>query len=368
MTKILPKTNLQDHAIRNTLNRGGGKTDNKFWTYFSPNAKTNGWSKKKPTKYRNLIFAKGNENPAQWQADNGLCGFKEESIIFGSKAELIAAFNNNETYVYEPPTGGTEYPFRSGDYRGYNPDALPPVWSFDRTGQIYANQTSSEVTFTLLGRSNVDTETELTLQDILFDAASSLADCSFCVIVAEKSGTIRLTKTGSTLGNGTYFSKSVTVTRSELQTTGSYIAYPAFVDPYGSKFIAAPIGYIEFQVLASPDAEKLGWVDGTGKWIMKDGENFMCQGQLAYTSSWEGQQVFIELQINGVNSGRGSTVTLVKDSQSSDGKTFYMTYTRSMKLDILGGEIFRLRVGYGSNWANNDYLRLDYVPEEDIEP
>lgn len=55
MTKILPNTNLQDHAIRNTLNKGGGRTDNDFGSKFRKTAKINKWSFYKPVTHENLF-------------------------------------------------------------------------------------------------------------------------------------------------------------------------------------------------------------------------------------------------------------------------------------------------------------------------
>ena len=364
---IIPSTGVElVPEIGQVLQGAGGVVDiNYAPSYFTENAKIDKWSKFKPTKYRNLIHVTGNETPKQWQADNGLCGFKDDSIVFNSAATLVEAYRVDGTFVYELPTGGTAYPLRIADFRGHNTNAKPPVWSFDRTGQIYANQPNSEVTFTILGRSNVDSESELTLQDILFNAESSLESCSFCVIIVEKpTGSIKLTKKGATLNSATSFRKDVVVTRSELQTPNSYIAYPAFVDPDGKNFIAVPIGHVEFQVLDSPDAEKLGWMEDTGKWS-ETGRGIIVQGQLAYTSSWEGQYVFIELEVDGKGDGKGMEVQLKKDSQSSDGKTFYMTYTREIMMGIETDQ-FRLRVGYGSGFGNNDYLKLNRVSPEDI--
>ena len=361
----LPLYNLEDHIVRNALNRYGGMTDNNFFTkYVKSLANTNKWSKRKPTKYRNLMFVKGDEIPAQWQADNGLCGFIEESVIFGSIYELVEACQREGTFVYEMPEGGTEYPFRSGDYLGYNPEARNPIFSFEYEGQIYANDQDSSCNFYLLWSSSIDTESNLQMSDILPDMETSLDNYFFGIAVADSLGNI-IYATGSTMLKDTS-RPSVVLSHKDLPNSGTYTAYPMFVNPNGTGFVACPANGVKFKVENSADEEKLGWMEGTGKWAMNNGK-FVFQGRLAYTPSWEGATVFIELQVNNENTGRGVEVALSHDSQTSDGKRYYMTYTHSIIMAVAEGEEYRLRVGYGSNWLNNDYLKLDEVAYEDLE-
>lgn len=364
---IIPSTGVElVPEIGQVLQGAGGVVDVYYApSYFVANAKINKWSKYKPTKYRNLVHATGSEDPKQWQADNGLCGFKDSSIVFNSAASLVAAYRADSTFVYELPTGGTTYPLRVADFREYYTEARSPIWSFDYTGQIYANNSSSSSTFKIMGNSSIDTSHNLRMSDILPDTVSSLSTYYFGVIITSKSGSIITTvKSTSTIGTSAGFVKEVTVKQTQIGSTGSYLAYPALIDGDGKEFVACPIGHVEFQVLASADAEKLGWMEDTGKWS-ETGRGIIVQGQLAYTSSWEGQYVFIELEVDGKGDGKGMEVQLKKDSQSSDGKTFYMTYTREIIMGIETDQ-FRLRVGYGSGFGNNDYLKLNRVSQEDI--
>ena len=360
---ILPNKNLKVSDIRDTLNTNGGTTDEKFSSLFRKSANINKWSKKKPTKYYRLIFAKGDEEPKQWQAENGLCGFTEDSVMFNSKDSLVDAHSNGEIYIYEPPTGG-DYPYRSGDFRGYSTKAKSPIWSFERVGEIVANNSSSSMTFNILGNSDIDEDSNLLMSDILPDGVTPLSSYYFAVIVTDNSGNYKaLCKSLATIGTSKGFSSSAVLTYSQLGMAGSYIAYPCFVDSSERRYVACPISVINFDIKTSVDENKLGWMDGTGFWSL--GENFTCTGQLAYTKSWEGTTVFIALQING-NDYSGRQVVLSKDSQSSDGKTYYMTYTRSIKMAVSSGNTYRLRVGYGSGLLNNDYLDLE--ESSNIEP
>lgn len=364
---VIPDTNVNLATnIRDVLNAAGGSVGNNVTSFFKTEAKINKWARYKPTIYYGLDFPDGTEEPKQWQAKDGLCGFDESSILFNSTSALVSAFSNDSVYTYLMPTGGTAAPLRLGDFRGYKTDAVSPIWSFDYTGQIYANDSSSSSTFTILGNSSIDADNNLQIKDILPDGVSSLSDFYFGVVIADKSGTVKQTiKAGSKLGPDAGFSSSVTLSQSQLGTTGNYLAYPCFIDAEGRQFVAAPTGLLEFEVLASADAEKLGWMAGTGKWASSD--RFTYQGQLGYTSSWEGQNVFISLQVNNSDYGNGEEVTLSHDSVSDDGKVFYMTYTRSIRMAVSGEDSYRLRCGYGNEWLNNTYLQLDEVAPEEIE-
>lgn len=353
--EILPSNNLKVADIRDTLNANGGVTDNDFGSMFGTGAHINKWAKKKPTVY-GKAFEKGNEEPAIWQAENGLCGFKEESVLFTDVDAMVSAIRENAVYVYEHPKGGSSSPFRIGDFRGYYAGAMSPIWSFDYSGQIYANDAGSSSVFTLMGNGDVDRSVNLTLADLLGDGVTSVSQWYFCVVVTNDSGNVVLTSKGGQLGPGADFVKDVVVTQKQLGVTGVYVAYAALCDAAERDFMACPIGGIEFQVLASADAEKLGWMAGTGYW--QGGRRFTYQGQLAYSASLEGADVFIELQVNGVNYGNGELVKLTKDSESSDGKMFYMTYKREIIMSAASGDAYRLRCGYGSNLANNAYLDL----------
>lgn len=353
---IIPIREVRKIDVRDTLNANGGVVDNVLSSMYRAAANIDKWSKKKPTKYYKLIFAKGNEEPKQWQADNGLCGFKYDSVVFGSTTTLANAHSNGDIYIYEPPIGG-DYPYRLRDFSGYSAKAKSPIWSFEREGEIVANNSSSSMSFNILGNSDIDEDSNLLMSDILPDGNESLSTYYFGAIVTDSGGNFKaLCKSSSTIGTSKGFNRSAVLTYSQLGLAGSYIAYPCFVDSSERVFVACPISEIYFEIKTSVDAEKLGWMAGTGFWFMSD--KFTYTGKIGYTSSWEGQQVYIALQVNGVDKS-GETITLSKDSMSSDGKTYYMTYSNSIRIAVSGGETYRLRCGYGSNMANNAYLGLN---------
>lgn len=366
MSEILNEINLADYDVRDTLNEYGGVTDNVFGSKFRRTANVNKWSKRKPTNYRGMLFEKGDEEPRQWQGDDGMCGFDKSSVMFGVVEDLVSACMANWNYRYVYPEGGEEYPFRIGDYRGYYPKAMNPILSFDISGQIAANDNGSSMTFRVMGNGDVNEEVNLTLKDFLYDSVSSAEQMRLCIIITDKSGVVKLTKTGDAIGSAKGFVKEVSVYQTELGEAGSYLAFVALYNAQPKRYMALPIGYTEFRIVNSVDAEKLGWVQGSGSITYDGSGRYTYTGQLSYSPTFETAYVFIELQINGVNTGNGEQVQLVKQSQSADGKIFYMTYSRTEKIQHTEGNVYRLRCGYGSGWLNNAYLDLGNV--QFIEP
>lgn len=118
MTKILPKTNLQDHAIRNILNRGGGRTDNDFGSKYRSAAVVNDNSRYKPISYPKLFKLTDEDFYA---ADWGY-------IIptYSNYIKMKEAIEKGETWGYNRPYGGESSPYRSSDFRGYDAEAKPP--------------------------------------------------------------------------------------------------------------------------------------------------------------------------------------------------------------------------------------------------
>lgn len=366
MSEILNEIDLADHDVRDFLNKEGGCTDNVFGSKFRRTANVNKWSKRKPTNYRGMLFEKGDETPRQWQGDDGMCGFDKSSVMFNVLEDLVSACMANWNYRYIYPEGGEEYPFRIGDYRGYYPKAISPILSFDFSGQIAKNDEGSSMTFRVMGNGDVNEEANLTMKDFLYDSVTSAEQMYLCVIITDTSGVVILTKKGEQLGSEKDFVKEVSVVQSEFGEVGTYYAFAALCNAQQRQFMALPIGYTEFRIIDSVDSDKLGWVSGSGSITYDGSGRYTYTGQLSYSPTFETAYVFIELQINGVNTGKGEQVQLVKQSQSADGKMFYMTYSRTERIQHTEGNVYRLRCGYGSGWLNNAYLDLGNV--QFIEP
>ena len=352
---IIGETNVTMSAIRDALNSAGGSVGNSLGSFFSSSAKLNKWSKYKPVICYKQPFL---NDDRRWMGDNNLCGFTAESVLFKDTDSLVGAYESGNTFVYDIPAGTEEEPMRTGDFRGYNTGAKNPIWSFDYEGQMAANQPSSSSTFKILGNGDIDDKHNLKMSD-LSPTGTSISEWYFGVMFTDTSGNVVLTgQSASAIGSAKNFTSSVTVTASQFNPA-KYMAYPCFIGPGTPKsYMACPIGGISFEVVASIDAERLGWMSGTGWYSV--GSKFTYQGQLAWVSYSDGTNVYIALQVNGVDVS-GEEVSLKADSQSADGKTKYMTYTRSIQRAEQANETFQLRVAYGSGWANNAYLNLTKV-------
>lgn len=129
MTKILPKTNLQDHAIRNILNRGGGRTDNDFGSKFRK-SNINFYSLEKPMSVKNkgvanFLFELSEE-------DKRKCNYGYDMPDATDIDEMTRYIRDNIVpnlwensdmgwgWFYNPPTGTSEDPYRIADFKGYN--------------------------------------------------------------------------------------------------------------------------------------------------------------------------------------------------------------------------------------------------------
>lgn len=357
---IIPSTNVTMADIRDTLNNAGGATDNSLGSFFTTAAKINKWAKFKPTKYYGLIFATGNESPLQWQAGNGLCGFTSGSIVFNDTSALVTAYKNGATFVYELPTGGSSYPFRLGDFRGYYPSAKAPIWSFEISGQMAANNSSSSSKFTILGNGDINTNYNLRMSDILPDGTTGLSSYYFGIIIVNNSGSVVLTKkSDSTIGTSSSFTKSVTVTQKEVGMAGLYTAYPLFINSSGKKYVACPIAPVDFQIVTSVDADKAGWM--AGSMTISTAGKFTIGAQIGYSKSFGGVKVRITPVVahadgSEENLSAYEEVTLPKTTSD----TGYYNYSRTLSPQpIQVGDKFRLVMYYGSNFGNRDVIEYD---------
>lgn len=153
MTKILPKTNLQDHAIRNTLNRGGGRTDNDFGSKFRKAANTNKWAKFKP---------QNSDNPFQLSEEERKLGNYGLDLTWSGSARtpqsvLIDISQGKDFYPYV----ALKPPFRLSDYLGYNPKA-PAPYSLSCSSTLEVLSFPAYIPFTV----KINSEAEFKLTDL----------------------------------------------------------------------------------------------------------------------------------------------------------------------------------------------------------
>lgn len=223
----LPSTSLTGAAIRDNINSFGGSADNAWLTFFQAND-VNKWSKWKPVKYA-AAFTTGSEDPPFWKAHDGLCGFTSGSILFSDEDSMITACDNGTTFVYDPPTGGSTYPYRGGDWRNYNSSAKAPFWDVYATGSFIQGDTSSSIDIELVDNSSdIDSSTNLVLGDIL-PGGTNVANWYFGVLIVQGSNRFKKSSTTSIGASASIpeAARKFTITYSELGfVPSSYKIYP----------------------------------------------------------------------------------------------------------------------------------------------
>lgn len=288
----------------------------------------NKWSKKKPVEINNPAPSRSG---AWYQGDNGCCGFKQDSIYFGtSAANLIAAYQAGTTYQYQPPTGYK----RLADFGGYEHNAKNPCWSINVMGMIYNNSSSSFIEVSVDWNNDVNTSTNLMLTDLVPQNLVDVNECYFGIIV---------------IRNGTYYYKTsstkvseintgdpyyVRLYQTEFSTVGTHTVYPALfslpVTTFGSsgggvRFVAIPQGtsgtwQSTFTVKNNSMEGSIAWM---GAWYSQAAK-LTIGGTLAYKKSYEGSSISLVFYktVNGTRQSVGNrTVTL--SHTGTNGTDFY---------------------------------------------
>lgn len=162
---ILPETNLTWDDVRDTLNANGGIVgDNSFSSAFKDTANIDMWSKHKPVRHLKLF-------PTDY-------GYLKEAKYGLAIPSIVQPVNNgeltNDVWEYELPRIGTDA-LRLGDFRKYNPKAIPCVacefpssigflnGEFITTGSLYVGLDD-------MGRIGFDTDTMVNFRDFATEA------------------------------------------------------------------------------------------------------------------------------------------------------------------------------------------------------
>lgn len=158
---ILPKKNLRLIDVACTIGEvSSGKLVTKV-SKLCTSDKINMWAKYKPVK-NNFT----NERPNDWwRAFDNKCGIQYTE--FGNVRNMIDFIDTGQNpFQHDPPSGGTIFPYRIGDFAGYNPLSTPPIISSNMEG-IYYKDNGSISAYPIVRR---ETEDELNVSDI-FDQA-----------------------------------------------------------------------------------------------------------------------------------------------------------------------------------------------------
>lgn len=365
--------------VRDVLNDAGGKVNDNLLSFFTEDAKLKKWSKHKPVKY-NSDFPLTEEEYDKlygdklywWKAYDGLCGFTQDSIKFNTIDDIINAYRNNQTFVYDLPTGGQLYPCRLGDFRNYDTDAKSPIWSFEITaGQMmvdsngYSDQNGSYYTFTILGNGDIDPKYNLTMQDIAYnDTDFTLADLFFGIIISNLQGNkYFLINGGQFVGDETDWNQDITVTLSDMEqhgmaTIGQYVAYPVIVSGENKHFYPCDVPAVPFSIILDPAESKVGWLEDEPHYCkMMSNGTLRFYGKLAWSDDYENTLFTFDAYIIRKNGTKDTVKTdavyPVKDEEKQNSDNIYYMYIGDEPYLVLEGrksieegDIYVLSVSY----------------------
>lgn len=138
---LIPEINVKAEDIRDTLNANGGSVSNDLLTFFSTSAKVNKWARYKPEDYEKDFDLTDDErftnhyglsmtgyaslfgNHQKVSVTDGKIDISEDTTGFLYK--LCKGTLGQFDYIL--PKGGEDSPYRLGDFRGYNPNAVNPL-------------------------------------------------------------------------------------------------------------------------------------------------------------------------------------------------------------------------------------------------
>ena len=174
---VIPSTNVNLATnIRDVLNAAGGSVSNDTLSFFATSAKINKWAFYKPESFKKDF------NLTETDRYNNNHGFDATTISNISVEALFTNAKSGNIWNYILPKGGSDSPYRLGDFRLYNTEAQPP---FDYR---YLNKEGSSIsdTYTTSWRVVGNPNAEIKMSD-LYVANSTGATHYF--FIARKSGT-----------------------------------------------------------------------------------------------------------------------------------------------------------------------------------
>lgn len=142
--QILPQTNLKAEDIRDTLNAKGGNTNNDIISFFSANAKIDKWSKEKPMSFSKNFDLTYSEKMSVNFGFTNIPVFSKIGNMFNfvlgstNSSDAPSCGFQSEYFKHQLPTGTSSSPYRVGDFRGYDSNAVPPIGSIGQTNFGYS--------------------------------------------------------------------------------------------------------------------------------------------------------------------------------------------------------------------------------------
>lgn len=368
--------------IRDTINEYGGQANNDLTTFFQ-NDDANKWAKYKDVIYHSNFPVYDGD---WWKADDGCCGFDPDSIIFNTIDDLIYAYNNNTTYRYITPVGGTYQPLRLGDFRGYTYKAAAPIWNVYVHGTfiLQNNSVTGSISCELhSNHSGIDPQYNLVLGDIT-NMTDNVQDWYFGCIIVNSDGRMFTKSHEYSIGSGEEIvNDNFTIDASELGFVPiKYSVYPCLMErrPQQNngtgRVMAIPcaankesggnfVGGIDREVLV--EAPAVGWVEPIYVVLGSKGLRFL--GTISYPPKLDGSKASVKIEIYNSNgelqTSKEIDVYLDYTEIHSD-DVYYMKWDyQSTIVNTSGYDIFMATIAGGSDMIEHRVQIQDYR-EKDI--
>lgn len=183
---VIPNSVLWND-VRDTLNAHGGSVVNTDTSSaFDERGNVNYAARYKPTKYSEERRERNLGN--WWYANNDNCGVL---IDYKTKlSELKGVTDASSFWAHDYPTGGTEEPFHSGDFRNYNPNAEMVADTYVSSKEVFFSQYGVSSVCAMSFRENLGSNAlDYTEIKLASGIESTLSSWYFGVIAIGTSGT-----------------------------------------------------------------------------------------------------------------------------------------------------------------------------------
>lgn len=184
--------------VRNVLNTAGGSVSDDITTFFKSGANINPFAKYKPVEYASDFIAT-HTSGTWWKSKDLTCQIKINRV--NTLAALENLFLNRDMgWTYKYFTASSTYPWRVGDFRGYNTDAKSVISSIEYSDTVEVT-TSGTATLAITTRYRQQSSNELTFAEIAYSSAGNTMDGWYLGFVykTSKNSTLKIITASSTI-------------------------------------------------------------------------------------------------------------------------------------------------------------------------
>ena len=272
----LANSNISTTLVANTLQVS---SRNVGYLCSNQHGRINKWSKYKPVIWPYVnVDNLPHSTQHRGQGEDGRCGFPNVQWMYALDVCRYYVDGWMNIWYYQPPTGGASAPYRLGDFRGYDHNAVPFIASGIKEG-------SSERVYTIAGDgqktwyfTTYNTGSNVWISDFVNANIGLTEDARICAIVCE--GDLPTSPTSSAIKEIVKGSKitdahiSVTVDFTPYNHGNMTVAFALCYDAADTEYLALPTdennaGYIRVLVDRSVtpctiSISQLGFTDSLG--------------------------------------------------------------------------------------------------------